>query len=293
MAVISHRNWARASLFTAAVGMVIPATSEAANYYLHADMSGVTFDNKSLWFDDPIGGNTMAANGDDFAGNSFYSNGFIVRTGTSNYTFGNATTTLYTNSKLLVRAGPDNTITIPNLVRIGTTQIAAGAGHISLNIGNLANDAQTNFTGDGVSSRIITLSIDTLTGASNLSLTQTTRVNLSIGDASGFTGEINWGDSTAGILNFNSPLNSSGGLVALSTSRIELDEDVSFAYVTIDGTTLAPGTYTYSYLKSNFGDIFVDVAEPLQGSITVVPEPAGVMLLGSGALLMLRRRRMA
>lgn len=292
MSVISS-TWVRTSLLVAAAGLMVPTMAEAANYYLHANLTTATFDQKDVWFDDPVAGNTMLDNGDAFAGHNFYSNGFQVRSGRSNFTLGDSTTTLYTNSKLLVRAGPANKITIPNLVREGPSQIAAGSGDVALVVGNLVNDAQTSITGDGTTGRKLSLTVTTLSGAANISLTQRVTLNLSVSDASGFTGTITWGDDSEAVLNFDSPLNSSGSLIAPANARILLDQDVSFTYVKLGDDVLAPGTYQYETLKATYDLMFQDIADSGQwGSITVVPEPAGLMVLASGPVLALRRRRM-
>lgn len=289
MSVTSNRSATRSALvIAAAASLTLPVAAEAANYYLQATMTG-TFNSTNLWWSDPVEGGDHPAT---IAGNDFYSNGYRVRTGNSSYTFGDATTTLHLDAQLIIRTSGTAAITIPNLVTSGTSaNIGAGAGGANLNVTNFVNDGDTYLNGDDTSNRVLNVVIDTLSGTGHLQLRQSITLNLTINTATDFTGEITWGTGSGATLDFNNPLISSGGLVALPTSRILLDEHVSFASVTLDETDLSPGVYDYNYLKTTFGDIFVDVDELNQGSITVVPEPAGLVLLGSGALLMLRRRR--
>lgn len=99
-------------------------------------------------------------------------------------------------------------------------------------------------------------------------------------------------------LEFGNNLTLGGALVMSSTGAdtgtITLDHNVSFASVTLDGTTLANGTYSFSYLNANFDAIFNDGGS---GSITVAPVPelrlACIGLLGSVIWLGKRRRRRA
>lgn len=289
MSVTSSRSapWNAFVLATAA-SLAVPVAAEAANYYLQATMTG-TFNSTNLWWSDPVEGGDHPTT---MVGNDFYSNGYRVRTGNASYTFGNATTTLHLDAQLLVRTSGTAAITIPNLLTSGTSaNIGAGAGGANLNLTNFVNDGDTYLNGDDSGSRALNVAIDTLSGTGHLELRQSITLNLTINTATDFTGEITWLAGSGATLNFNNPLISSGGLVASSSSRILLDEQVSFASVTLGETDLSPGVYDYNYLKTTFGDIFVDVDELSQGSITVVPEPAGLALLGSGALLMLRRRR--
>jgi hypothetical protein len=75
---------------------------------------------------------------------------------------------------------------------------------------------------------------------------------------------------------------------------VPLDQDVTFASVSIGGTTLANGTYSFATLNSDFNAFFTDGGS---GSITVgaIPEPSTyAALLGLGALgttLLCKRRR--
>jgi len=73
-----------------------------------------------------------------------------------------------------------------------------------------------------------------------------------------------------------------------TASKLVLDQNLTFGTVTINGTTLAPGLYTYAQLNSQFDSNIVDGGT---GTVTVVPEPASAALLLLGTLPALRRRR--
>lgn len=273
------------------------ALSHSAPYYTQANMTAgnQTIENLSLWFDQSTGGGNSPLT---FNGNQFYSNGFALRSGISSTTWGNASTALFLNSGIGVGQLGTNTLTIANL----TTYAGASARINPRSNNGIANLAVSNFTNDvntmldSTSSNInrsISLSIGTLTGAGDFLIhgnsggTNGADVFLSVTNASGFTGDIRWGTSANTVLSFQNDLNSAGALIALSTSRISLHQDVSFASVTLNGFSLAQGTYSYSYLNTNFDAIFLDGGS---GSITVVPEPATGMLLGVGLMVFLGKR---
>lgn len=123
------------------------------------------------------------------------------------------------------------------------------------------------------------------TGANNV-------LTIDATSASGYTGNFVWIGSSSNIvaLDFGSALTFGGGLVANdSNSRISLDQDVTFASVTLNGVSLAADTYTLAELEAIAPTIFNDVGS---GSITVVPEPGTALcfLGGIGVLLSARRR---
>jgi hypothetical protein len=77
---------------------------------------------------------------------------------------------------------------------------------------------------------------------------------------------------------------------------VPLDQDVTFASVSIGGTTLTNGTYSFATLNSTFDAFFANGGSD---SITVgaIPEPSTyAALLGLGALgatILCKRRRIA
>jgi hypothetical protein len=75
-----------------------------------------------------------------------------------------------------------------------------------------------------------------------------------------------------------------------TTSKLILDQNLTFGSVTINSTPLAQGFYTFQQLNSQFDANFVDGGT---GTIAVVPEPmsAGLLLIGSLSLIGFRRRR--
>jgi hypothetical protein len=89
-------------------------------------------------------------------------------------------------------------------------------------------------------------------------------------------------------------LSTPGALTMIGTNSVlRLDQQLTFGAATINGTTLAPGTYTTAQLEALFPANIADVGSgsTATGSITVVPEPACGMLLTVGALFAARRKR--
>ena len=74
------------------------------------------------------------------------------------------------------------------------------------------------------------------------------------------------------------------------TSKLILDQNLTFAEVIIDGTPLAPGLHTFAALNASFDANIVDGGN---GTITVgvVPEPVGLGLLWIGSLPLLGARK--
>jgi hypothetical protein len=114
---------------------------------------------------------------------------------------------------------------------------------------------------------------------------------LSATTASAYTGTINLSRTS---LNFNNDLASAGGLNISGTGVVTLDQNVTFASVSIGGTALTAGTYSFATLNSTFDAFFTNGGS---GSITVgaIPEPstyAALLGLGSlGATILCKRRR--
>jgi len=267
------------------LGTVLSATrAEGAAYYLHANQSSTIWTTATDWYDAPTGGSNS---GTVFGGNDFYSNGFTLRTSSDGTgpTLGNSGTTLYLNSKLVLRR--NGAMAVANLVTTGTANLAVGNGGTTptLTTVSLTNNAAMTINGDGTTGRTLYFNIGTLAGAGNISLGNAVNLYLNVTSAKSFTGNISWSD--ASILNFNSDLISGGGLSLSGSAQINLDQNVKFASLSIGGTQLAPGTYSFDYLNSHYDSYFVDGGS---GSITV-PEPASLGLVALGTMLTASRRR--
>jgi hypothetical protein len=74
-----------------------------------------------------------------------------------------------------------------------------------------------------------------------------------------------------------------------TTSKLMLDQNLTFGGVTINGTPLTPGLHTFAELNAAFNANIVDGGS---GTITVVPEPSAVVasLIGLVTMLGFRRR---
>jgi hypothetical protein len=96
----------------------------------------------------------------------------------------------------------------------------------------------------------------------------------------------------ASTLDLNYDLfNPTGTLILTGTlSKLILDQNLTFGSVSINGSSLAPGFYTFAALNATFDANIIDGGS---GSITVVPEPTVPLLavFGAAALSTRRRRR--
>lgn len=262
-------------------------TASAGSYYLQADMSGGTFNTLGHWLDQTSGGGNAATT---FNGHDFFSNGFLIRTPDTSFTFGNASTTLTLNSKMVVRSSnTTNTISIATLNAQAGSQISAGAGSVRLNVTNYVAMGNTALNTDSNNNRSLSIAIGTLSGVGNLVLgggasSVGNGIRLTVSDASSYTGDITWSGTSSALLTFDDAFVSAGGLIATTSSRINLTEDVSFARVSLAGVNLAAGEYSYGYLSTHetFGALFLEGGS---GSITVIPESSAYAIVFGGLAL--------
>lgn len=285
-------------LTLATVAFSVPAAS-AANYYLQADMGGTAdLSNPALYNSAANGSGSTAT---DMAGNDFFSNGRVARFQSANLanaaTFTGNSFTLNSLGQLKVTHASG--YTVGNLIISGTAGLLANAGgpnnvltaaNLSMTSGSTLGFAHLNLTNSHLDMRI-----GTLTGSGNLvigsavstyaSITGNT-VLLSATDAGAYTGTLSWGSATNQnvVLDFNSTFASAGSLIARANDRINLDQNLTFSSVTIAGTTLTAGTYSFATLNSTFDAVFVDGGS---GSITVgaIPEPSTYAAVSGAAVL--------
>lgn len=82
----------------------------------------------------------------------------------------------------------------------------------------------------------------------------------------------------------------SAGLVLEAGSEFFLDQNLTFAALTIAGDAFEEGVYSYEILESQYGDIFADGGFG-QITVTTVPEPSVIGLCGLAAATALWRIR--
>ena len=291
----------RTLAITLAAGLsavVLPNAAHAALYYAIGNQTSNTWDTLTNWAENADGTGSQPGT---IAGNDFHSNGFALRTGsTGGSNWGNALTDLTLNSSIGVRAAGAGNIIHGSLTTVSHPTpgsfptISAGAGGAKLVVADFDNTVNTTLN-NTYSNRTLNFVATNLTGSGDFQLTfgsfltdNSGVIHFSATNASGFTGDITWLNTTAAILNFDNDLVSGGGLIVPSTGRVQLDQDVTFAAATINGVDLPPGTHSYASLNGAFDTIFVDGGS---GSITVLPEPAAMMLAAVFVPLASRRRR--
>lgn len=266
-------------------------SSHAASFYLTVDMPfGANWNSTPLstyWNSARDGSGSAPAL---LAGNDFLTNNHILRTSAS--TFAGATLTLEggAQDKLFLKNGLNNTATVGSFSSVGGGSIeqADAVANSNLSVTSYSNSGTgTKLT--ATAGRGMTLSVGTLTGSGNFSLQSTGTVRLSLSSAAGYTGSITF--AAAGTLDFENSLTTGGGLTISNGGKVQLDQNVAFSSLTINGSPQGAGTYSYSSLNSTYPTIFLAGGS---GSITVVPEPAAALLLGFGLLLLhLRRQRVS
>ena len=156
--------------------------------------------------------------------------------------------------------------------------------------GNLSLDYGHDFGATGVTAPAVQIS------SSNPTFTGDWIVNAGWLQGSG-PNSLGFGDITltsaqaASTLDLNYDLNNPTGALTLAgtTSKLVLDQNLTFGSVSINGSSLAPGFYSFAALNSSFDANIVDGGT---GSITVIPEPTVPLLalIGAGALFTRRRK---
>lgn len=280
--------WKSLLLGVAALGLC-SVPSQAAVYYLKTGVGGTNWGVPTDWNTqvDGLGTNASTMTGNDF----FVTSGRTVGTPSGNSAFGGVSLTIDNGGTFSVRNS--GTKTISNLVANSGATFTANTANVLLSATTTIN-GNTNFNYIAATSTS-TFNLGVLSGSGNISLSATGANDVFIinaTSANNYTGTIGWTGSNLPVLQFGSGLTFGGGLVAAdATSRINLDQNVTFSSLTLNGTSLGAGTYSYLYLNTNYDTIFVNGGS---GSITVVPEPATVVcVLGGMGVILLARRRVA
>jgi autotransporter-associated beta strand protein len=164
----------------------------------------------------------------------------------------------------------------------------AGTANLSLKLGRTLSPAFTiagnnsTYTGDwNINAGWFVVTAMNALGSGDVTLTTTTTASGTF--TSFFESDVD----------FVSP----GTLTLIGSSTVlRLDEQITFGAVAINGTSLAPGTYTTDQLEAMFPSNIADVGfgSTVDGTLTVVPEPSSAALcLLSGLCVAARRRRPA
>jgi hypothetical protein len=281
----------------ATVMLLVCGSVMADTFYLHENMAtGNSPLFKTNWWTEATGGVQMST--EPIAGNRFDLNGktLVAPNSTGTSTFGGTLvvgaagsggpTELLTAGWNVTGMDFNNAI----LMRLRKTTVNLSVANMVLgSSGNLSFRTHTD------TSKNLTLAVDNLSGSGILSFgefsaTDTTGAwTVSVTNGNSFDGTM---DLQYGQLTFGNSLSLTNTaftmqLSAAFTNSVVLANSVTFKSATIGTNILAAGTYTASQLNTAFGTTKFSGAN----SLTVIPEPATIGMVGFGALVTLIVRR--
>ncbi|SDT89072.1 Aryl-phospho-beta-D-glucosidase BglC, GH1 family [Verrucomicrobium sp. GAS474] len=200
-----------------------------------------------------------------------------LRAPASTSTFAGGLLVLGGTAQLTLKTGSAATSTIPNFLSTGGT-IAQGVASITqhLNVGDYEVDGTTSLSAG--SGRGIALAVTTLHGDGDLSVSGGGTFSLSFNDASDYTGTIRL---VSGTLSVQSPLATQGPLVISTGAQVALNQPVYVTDLTVAGTALSAGAYSYSSLNGSYAAIFSSGSSSgaiYVGSAAAAPRMGGVNL---------------
>jgi endoglucanase len=260
------------SLFTLSLGLA--ATAQATTYYQVVNQGSGDWTNTTAWNSASDGSGTAPTainNTDDFICNNSLFSSWVLRTPTSAATFGGKSLTLGPAINQLLIKGGVNTITVPNLITLGSPNITSGSNNSVLTVSAFLNSSvSTRLGNNGATNALYTLTIGALTGSGNFELTgtATSTLKLTVTDAVDYLGTFTL---TSGKLEFMNAMSSAGGLVVATPGNVTLNHAVTFTSLTVNGVSYAAGQ-TYSAASLGFlgnGSGSVTVRTPATWYLTV------------------------
>lgn len=288
-----------AALTALALAVTSVASADVSNYYLRQNQAAgwnwhtTATGNLNSWHTTPSGSQVQITEMDSLG--HYFNNGFTLRTpeNTSVNTFAGAKLILNGGSLSMKTTNNSARAIVGSLETSGTTSIvAANANHYHALEAVIFDQAgTTNFTASA--GRSIDLIVNTLSGTGTMTFTggaTTSNFRFHITNASAFTGAFEF---NAGSLLLQNDLSLGGSINIATGSLVNLTHGVSVAGLSIAGDNLGPGTYSYSWLNTNYSAIFT-AGSVENGFISVIPEPssfAALAGLGVLAVAALRRRR--
>lgn len=217
----------------------------AADWYLHADQS-THWNTTSDWWSLPEGGTHPASISNL---DNFYSNGCVIRTfgGTTaaSQTFGGASLTLKGGNIYVKTSSTTLPTTIGNLISYGGSMVNATGNVQLVTLTNFVNHENTTINSGGAT-RGINLTVGTLTGNGDLTLTGDGTLLVTLTSAQNYYGTIYAAGTTA--ISFQNNIVSGGALIIPSGPAVTLNGNLTFSSATLNGSVVAPGTYTATTL---------------------------------------------
>ncbi len=256
-AELSTDRFSGPGTLTAALG---PAPT---TYYLHASIAvHESVLDKDLWFDDPVGGTSMAALGGVFQGNRFDVNGFEWRAPEDHMTsvFGGTIVVEDVDAGLCLQYAADWHLGGLDIGKSAT--IRPHLTEVSMSVGNLALGPSGNLSFRTLSTgnNIQNLSVANIEGSGTIQfgIEYDNDVNavwsFSLSDSTPeFTGSLKL---FRGQLTFGSAFDLDEATFTVDSAEVNaivLSNDVSFAGMTYGAVSLSSGTYTAAELNADLG----------------------------------------